>query len=109
MQLTIRMPDEQMGRIEHIAKKMGLKKSDVTRMAIKKFIEEYSDSTVKPFDNNGTNSGCESVSLLKAVRRGIESEPRDVAMYLIRSMRAEPLIRVGAGFGLKRYSSVTAR
>jgi len=49
MQLTIRMPDEQMSRIEYIAKKMGLKKSDVTRMAIKKFIEEYSDSTVKPF------------------------------------------------------------
>ncbi len=49
MQLTIRMPDEQMGKIQHIAKKMGLKKSDVTRMAIKKFIEEYSDSTVKPF------------------------------------------------------------
>ncbi len=49
MQLTIRMPDEQMSRIEQIAKKMGLKKSDVTRMAIKKFIDEYSDSTVKPF------------------------------------------------------------
>ncbi len=48
MQLTIRMPDDQMGKIEHIAKKMGLKKSDVTRMAIKKFVEEYSD-TVKPF------------------------------------------------------------
>ncbi len=30
-------------------KKMCLKKSDVTRMAIKKFIDEYSDSTVKPF------------------------------------------------------------
>ena len=40
MQLTIRMPDEQMSRIEYIAKKMGLKKSDVTRMAIKKFIDE---------------------------------------------------------------------
>ena len=50
MQLTIRMPDEQMTKIEHIAKKMGLKKADVTRMAIKSFIEEYSDSTVKPFD-----------------------------------------------------------
>lgn len=49
MQLTIRMPDDQMSKIEHIAKKMGLKKSDVTRMAIKKFIEEYNDSTVKPF------------------------------------------------------------
>ena len=50
MQLTIRMPNEQMNRIEHIAKKLGLKKSDVTRIAIKKFIEEYNDSTVKPFD-----------------------------------------------------------
>ena len=49
MQLTIRMPDDQMSRIEHIAKKLGLKKSDVTRMAIKKFIEEYNDSTGKPF------------------------------------------------------------
>ena len=49
MQLTIRMPDDQINRIEHIAKKLGLKKSDVTRMAIKKFIEEYNDSTVKPF------------------------------------------------------------
>jgi REP element-mobilizing transposase RayT len=45
---------------------------------------------------------------LKAVRRGIENEPRDVAMYLIRSMRSEPLMRVGAGFGLNRYSSVSS-
>jgi len=43
-----------------------------------------------------------------SVRRGIENEPRDVAMYLIRSMRAEPLIRVGASFGLNRYSSVSS-
>lgn len=49
MQLTIRMPDDQMSKIEHIAKKLGLKKSDVTRMAIKKFIEEYNDVTEKPF------------------------------------------------------------
>jgi chromosomal replication initiation ATPase DnaA len=45
---------------------------------------------------------------LKAVPRGIENKPRDVAMYLIRSMRSEPLIRVGAGFGLNRYSSVSS-
>ena len=45
-------------------------------------------------------------STLKAVRRGIENEPRDVAIYLIRSMRTEPLMRVGADFGLNRYSSV---
>ena len=48
------------------------------------------------------------IAALKAVRRGIESEPRDVAMYLIRSMRPEPLMRVGAGFGLNRYSSVSS-
>jgi REP element-mobilizing transposase RayT len=45
---------------------------------------------------------------LTAVRRGIANEPRDVAIYLIRSMRSEPLMRVGAGFGLNRYSSVSS-
>lgn len=45
---------------------------------------------------------------LTAVHRGIENEPRDVAVYLIRTMRAEPLMKIGAGFGLKRYSSVSS-
>ena len=41
-QLTIRMPEEHFLKIEQIAKSSGLKKSDVTRMAIRKFLEEYS-------------------------------------------------------------------
>jgi len=41
-QLTIRMPEEYFFKIEQIAKSSGLKKSDVTRMAIRKFLEEYS-------------------------------------------------------------------
>ena len=45
---------------------------------------------------------------LKAVRRGIENEPLDVAMYLIRSVRSDPLMRIGAGFGLNRYSTVSS-
>ena len=45
---------------------------------------------------------------LKTVRRGIENEPRDVAMYLIRSIRAEPLMRAGVNFGLTQYSSVSS-
>ena len=49
MQLTIRMPEEQMAMIEYIAKKMDLKKSDLTRIALKKFIEEYNDTAEKPF------------------------------------------------------------
>ena len=47
-------------------------------------------------------------SALTAVRRGIENEPRDVAVYLIRTMRSEPLMRIGPAFGLKRYSSVSS-
>jgi chromosomal replication initiation ATPase DnaA len=47
-------------------------------------------------------------STLKAVLRGIENEPRDVAIYLIRSMRAEPLMRIGAFFRWNRYSSVSS-
>ena len=31
-----------------------------------------------------------------------------MAMYLIRSIRSEPLMRVGAGFELNRYSSVSS-
>ena len=51
MQLTIRVPDEQMVRIEQIAMQMGLKKSDVTRMAINKFIEDFGGevSESKPY------------------------------------------------------------
>ena len=42
-QITIRMPEEYFSKIEQIAKSSGLKKSDVTRMAIRKFLEEYSN------------------------------------------------------------------
>ena len=41
MQLTIRASDDLMLKIEQIAKEMGLKKSDVTRMALTKFADEY--------------------------------------------------------------------
>ena len=44
---------------------------------------------------------------LKAVCRGIENELRDIAMYLIRSMCAEPLMSVSAKFGLNQYNFVS--
>ena len=50
-QLTIRMPDEYFVSIQKIAKASGLKKSDVTRMAIRKFIEEYDDDKeIRPYE-----------------------------------------------------------
>jgi putative transposase len=45
---------------------------------------------------------------LKAVRRGIENEPRDMAIYLLRTVCGEPLMVIGAQFGLTRYSSVSS-
>lgn len=39
MQITIRIPDTYVAEIDAIAEKMGLKRSDITRMAIKKYIE----------------------------------------------------------------------
>lgn len=40
MQLTVRMPDEYEERIEALAKHLGLKKSDIVRLAIRRFAEE---------------------------------------------------------------------
>jgi predicted DNA-binding protein len=40
-QVTIRMPDEYLAGIEQIANSTGLKKSDITRMAIKNYIEDF--------------------------------------------------------------------
>ena len=40
MQFTIRMPDEYGEKIAILAEKMGLKKSDIARIALKKFVED---------------------------------------------------------------------
>ena len=40
MQLTIRMPDDQMAKIEEMAKETGVKKSELVRLAIRRFLEE---------------------------------------------------------------------
>ena len=49
--LTIRMPKEHLARINEIAEKTGLKKSDITRLAIKHFIDRYeTEDTQSPFE-----------------------------------------------------------
>ena len=51
MQLTIRIPDEYSLRIEQLTEKMGLKKSDIARLALKQFLDENSsEDNRKPFD-----------------------------------------------------------
>lgn len=41
MQLTIRVPDEDGQKIATLARRMGLKKPDIARLAIKQFLEKY--------------------------------------------------------------------
>ena len=48
MQLTIRMPEDYKEKIEILAKRMGLKKSDIARIALKEFIEENMGSEDRP-------------------------------------------------------------
>ena len=42
------------------------------------------------------------------IRRGSSNEPRDVAIYLIRTLRAEPLTQIAPLFNLNHYSSVSS-
>ncbi len=45
---------------------------------------------------------------LVAVRRGVVNEPRDMAIYLLRTVCGEPLMTIGTKFGMNRYSSVSS-
>ena len=49
----------------------------------------------------------EETHLLRS-RRGIENEPRDLAMYMLRVIRAERLSNIGVEFNLGNYSSVSS-
>ena len=40
IQLTIRMPDEYKEKIEMLSGQLGIKKSDIARLALRKFIDE---------------------------------------------------------------------
>jgi len=79
-QLTIRMPDEDLSRIEKIAKLAGLKKSDITRMAIKKFVEEY--------DNEKEESPYRKAShLIGIIESGKSNLGRNHRKYLINKIK----------------------
>ena len=46
-------------------------------------------------------------SILHKTQRGVTNEPRDVAIYLGRTLRQEGLLSIGKNFGLNNYSSVS--
>ncbi len=51
MQITVRMPEEYDKALARMSKKLGLKRSDIVRMAIKEFLEEHGGGgETKPFE-----------------------------------------------------------
>ena len=50
-QLTIRVPDDLNQEISSLAEKLRLKRSDVARMALERFVEEFrAESENRPYD-----------------------------------------------------------
>ena len=70
------MPDEYLARIEEIANSIGLKKSDVTWMAIKKWIEDHSDEKEINLDSKSKN-------LIGVVISGISDLGQNHRKYVI--------------------------
>ena len=81
-QLTIRMPEEYFFKIEQIAKSSGLKKSDITRMAIRKFLDEYnSEKETVLFDK--------AKRLVGVVESGISDLGQNHRNYFIQKIKAK--------------------
>ena len=81
MQMTIRLPDEYRTRIEAIALRTGLKKSEIARQAIKKFIES--------FDSQGAEDqpAARAQDLLGLAESGISDLGAEHRRHIGRTMR----------------------
>jgi predicted DNA-binding protein len=79
-QLTIRMPEEYLADIEKIATSTGLKKSDITRLAIKKYIEDY--TVEKEINHYGR-----AKDLIGVVESGISDLGKNHRNYLIQKIK----------------------
>lgn len=84
MQITIRAPDDLMLKIEKIAKEMGLKKSDITRMALTKFADEYSSGNEEQKPYNRIKH------LIGAADSGMTDLGKRHREYLIKKIKREP-------------------
>jgi len=74
------MPEEYLADIEKIAASTGLKKSDITRMAIKKYIEDY--TVQKEISHYGR-----AKDLIGVVESGISDLGKNHRNYLIQKIK----------------------
>ncbi len=80
-QLTIRLQKSDMIKIEKLARDYGLKRSDITRMAIKKFLETTPEPERKPFEK--------AMHLIGVAQSGVSDLGQNHRQYLIERMKAK--------------------
>ncbi len=80
MQMTVRMPDEYSKKLDQLSKRMGLKRSDVIRLALKQFFEgEHRENYSPPFNKVS--------HLLGVAESGIRNLGKRHRDYLITKIR----------------------
>jgi metal-responsive CopG/Arc/MetJ family transcriptional regulator len=80
MQLTVRVSEEYTQKLNLLSKRMGLKRSDVVRLALKQFLDENSGDTYQP-------PFQKVKSILGVVESGIKDLGQRHRHYLIHKMR----------------------
>ena len=82
MQLTVRMPNEYTKKLENLSEKMGLKRSDIVRLALKQFLEvNYEINSKTPFQK--------VKHLLGIIESGRKDLGRSHRHYLIQKIRKD--------------------
>jgi hypothetical protein len=79
-QLTIRIPKEYFIKMEQIAKSSGLKKSDISRMALQKFLNEYNNDQEKDLYNKAKR-------LIGVVESGIPDLGQNHREYFVKKIK----------------------
>jgi hypothetical protein len=80
MQLTVRMPDDYEPLLARLSKEMGLKRSDIVRMALKRFLDERHDLTDStPFQKIR--------HLLGVAESGVKDLGKNHRSYLIKKIK----------------------
>ncbi len=79
-QLTVRLPNSLDKEIKSFAKKFHIKRSDVARMALQKFLEEFQrENEKKPYDK--------AKNLIGSVSSGISDLGESHRKHLLRQFR----------------------
>ncbi len=80
MQLTVRIGDEYKSLLSRVAKETGLKRSDIVRQALRRFLEEHEDTALaRPFSRVS--------HLLGLVESGVTDLGKNHREHLIRKIK----------------------